>query len=99
MTKNYTQFTGKTLERLFHEQAMQTGEYTRIGNWWDKKGEREIDMVALNEFDKKCVIAEIKRNNKKLNFAELETKATTLTAGLKGYSIEYRLLSLDDIMH
>lgn len=99
VTKNYTQFTGKTLERLFHEQAMQTGEYTRIGNWWDKKGEREIDMVALNEFDKKCVIAEIKRNNKKLNFAELETKATTLTAGLKGYSIEYRLLSLDDIMH
>ena len=78
VSDNYAQYTGKTLERLFHERMWQSGQYTRIGNWWDKKGEQEIDMVALNEFDKTCVIAEIKRNPKKLSLSNPETKAATL---------------------
>ena len=95
---NYAQYTGKTLERLFHERMWQSGQYTRIGNWWDKKGEQEIDMVALNEFDKTCVIAEIKRNPKKLSLSNLETKAATLSSEIKEYSIKYQLLSLEDIL-
>lgn len=95
---NYAQFTGRTLERLFHDRMWQSGQYTRIGNWWDKKGEQEIDMVALNEFDKTCVIAEIKRNPKKLSLSNLETKAATLSSEIKEYSIKYQLLSLEDIL-
>jgi AAA+ ATPase superfamily predicted ATPase len=95
---NYAQYTGKTLERLFHDRMWQSGQYTRIGNWWDKKGEQEIDMVALNEFDKTCVIAEIKRNPKKLSLSNLETKAATLSSEIKEYSIKYQLLSLEDIL-
>ena len=76
----------------------QSGQYPRIGNWWDKKGEQEIDMVALNEFDKTCVIAEIKRNPKKLSLTNLETKATTLSSEIIDYSITYQLLSLEDIL-
>lgn len=98
VSDNYAQFTGRTLERLFHERMWQSGQYTRIGNWWDKKGEQEIDMVALNEFDKTCVIAEIKRNPKKLSLSNLETKAATLSSEIKEYSIKYQLLSLDDIL-
>ena len=98
VSDNYAQFTGKTLERLFHDRMWQSGQYTRIGNWWDKKGEQEIDMVALNEFDKTCVIAEIKRNPKKLSLSNLETKAATLSSEIKEYSIKYQLLSLDDIL-
>lgn len=97
VTNNYMQFTGKTLERFFHDLAMQSGQYTRIGNWWDKKGENEIDMIALNEFEKTCVIAEIKRNPKKLSRSVLETKVTALLPLLKGYQIKYSLLSLDDM--
>ena len=98
VSDNYTQFTGKTLERLFHDRMWQSGQYTRIGNWWDKKGEQEIDMVALNEFDKTCVIAEIKRNPKKLSLSNLKTKAITLLSEIKEYSIKYLLLSLEDIL-
>lgn len=98
VSDNYAQYTGKTLERLFHERMWQSGQYTRIGNWWDKKGEQEIDMVALNEFDKTCVIAEIKRNPKKLSLSNLETKAVTLSSEIKEYSIKYQLLSLEDIL-
>jgi AAA+ ATPase superfamily predicted ATPase len=98
VSDNYAQYTGKTLERLFHERMWQSGQYTRIGNWWDKKGEQEIDMVALNEFDKTCVIAEIKRNPKKLSLSNLERKAATLSSEIKEYSIKYQLLSLEDIL-
>lgn len=97
VSDNYTLFTGKTLERYYHELAIQSGRYTRVGNWWDKKGENEIDMVALNEFEKKGVIAEIKRNPKKLSLVALEAKAAVLASILKGYAIEFRLLSLDDM--
>lgn len=98
VSDNYSQFTGKTLERFFHDRMWQTGRYTNIGNWWDKKGEQEIDMVALNEFNKTCVIAEIKRNPKKLSLSSLETKAAALLSDIKGYSVEYHLLSLEDIL-
>lgn len=98
VSDNYAQYTGKTLERLFHDRMWQSGQYTRIGNWWDKKGEQEIDMVALNEFDKTCVIAEIKRNPKKLSLSNLKTKAATLSSEIKEYSIKYQLLSLEDIL-
>ena len=98
VSDNYAQYTGKTLERLFHDRMWQSGQYTRIGNWWDKKGEQEIDMVALNEFDKTCVIAEIKRNPKKLSLSNLETKAANLSSEIKEYSIKYQLLSLEDIL-
>lgn len=98
VSDNYTLFTGKTLERFFHDRMWQTGCYTRIGNWWNKKGEQEIDMVALNEFDKTCVIAEIKRNPKKLSLSSLEAKANALLSEMKGYRTEYRLLSLEDVM-
>ena len=97
VSDNYMLFTGKTLERFYHDLAMQNGRYTRIGNWWDKKGENEIDMVALNEFERMGVIAEIKRNPKKLSLSVLETKAALLSSVLKGYKIELRLLSLEDI--
>ena len=97
VSDNYMLFTGKTLERFYHDLAMQNGRYTRIGNWWDKKGETEIDMVALNEFERMGVIAEIKRNPKKLSLSVLDTKAALLSSVLKGYKIELRLLSLEDI--
>lgn len=94
---NYTQFTGKTLERYFHEKTMQTGCFSRIGNWWNRKGEDEIDMIALNEFNKTGVIAEIKRNNQKLNIAELQRKSDALPCDFTKYSLDMLMLSMDDM--
>lgn len=93
----YTQFTGKTLERYFHDLYIQTGCYTRIGNWWNRRGECELDMVAINEFDKRAVIAEIKRNSKKLELAELQRKVSYLPSDFSQYQIELKLLSLEDM--
>lgn len=97
MTDNYPQFTGRTLERYFQEKAMQSGQFTQVGNWWDRKGKNEIDMIALNEFDKTCLIAEIKRNKEKINLTDLLEKTKALPTDFSSYQIQTAGFSLEDL--
>ena len=69
-----------------------------VGNWWDRKGENEIDMIALNEFDHSGIIAEIKRNPRKLSLTELEKKVSNLPPADFGcYHLTLQTLSLEDM--
>lgn len=98
MGKGYEQFTGRTLEQYFQQKAMESGLYTMVGNWWDRKGENEIDMIALNEFDHTGVAAEIKRNPKKLSLSELETKVKVLpVSDFTPYVLKLQTLSIEDM--
>ena len=97
MTDNYAQFTGRTLERYFHEKAMQSGKFTKVGNWWDRKGKNEIDMVALNEFDKTCLVAEIKRNKDRISLKDLQEKMLALPSEFSSYQIRMEEFSLEDV--
>ena len=47
--------------------------------------------------DKKAIIAEVKRNPRKLNGETLTSKSEVLKPNLDGYDIEYRLLSMEDM--
>jgi hypothetical protein len=95
---HYEQFTGRTLERYFQTQLMETGNYSQVGNWWDKQGDNEIDMVALDEFSHTGLIAEVKRNERKLSMSKLEEKVARLPAGSFGkYHFELKGLSIKDM--
>jgi AAA+ ATPase superfamily predicted ATPase len=96
--QHYEQFTGRTLEKYFQSQMMETGKYTMVGNWWDRKGENEIDMIALNEFDHTGIVAEIKRNPHKISLTELQNKVNILPHQSFGeYSLSLCGLSIDDM--
>lgn len=96
--KNYEQFSGRTLEQYFQAKTMETGLYTQVGNWWDRKGLNEIDMIALNEFDQTAVAAEIKRNPKKISMSDLQTKVDALPKSeFKQYQFELKGLSIEDM--
>lgn len=98
MGEHYEQFTGRTLEQYFQAKAMETGEFTAVGNWWDRKGENEIDMLALNEFDHTGIVAEIKRNPKKINLSKLEGKVNSLPANdFQKYKLTLCAYSLGDM--
>lgn len=75
---NYDRFSGKTLERYFQTKLMESGEYTAVGNWWDRKGGNEIDILAVNEFDHTGLVAEVKRNEEKIHLHTLSEKAERL---------------------
>ena len=96
--KNYEQFSGRTLEQYFQAKTMETGLYTQIGNWWDRKGLNEIDMIALNEFDHTALTAEIKRNPKKISMSDLQTKVEALPkSDFRQYQFELKGLSIEDM--
>lgn len=98
ITKNYEGFTGRTLERYFQDKVMETGQFTQVGNWWDRKGENEIDLIAINEFDRTGIAAEIKRNVYKISMAKLQQKIDMLPKKDFGeYQLQLRSFSLDDM--
>lgn len=98
LKNNYEQFSGFALEQYFQRAMMETGEYTRIGNWWDRHGENEIDLIAVNEFEHKGVVAEVKRNAKKINPRTLSEKVSTLPAApFSQYSLRQVTLSMEDM--
>lgn len=98
MDMNYEVFSGRTLEQYFQSMMMETGRYTQVGNWWDRKGENEIDLVAINEFDHSGMVAEIKRNPQKISISKLEEKISNLPKDSFGkYIFTLKGLSLNDM--
>ena len=98
MNQHYEKFSVRTLEQYFQAKTMETGLYTLVGNWWNRKGGNEIDMIAVNEFGHKGVVAEIKRNPNKINLAELQKKVDALPQQSFGdYALSLCGLSLEDM--
>jgi len=68
-----------------------------IGSYWESGNQNEIDIVALNEYEKIALIAEVKRNSKNINLKILQNKAVNLVKQLSDYTIEYRGFSINDM--
>lgn len=86
-----------TLEKYFREKIAESERVTDIGNYWDNKGQNEIDLIALNKLDKTALIAEIKRNPQKINRALLEEKVKTIHKELSTYKVELKGFSMEDM--
>lgn len=100
LDRDYTTYTGRVLEKYFKAQMMETGEYTRLASWWDRKGENEIDIIAADELEKRVTFYEVKRQASDINIGILKDKATHFfqaTGKFKNYHIEYCGLSMDDM--
>lgn len=98
--RDYTTFTGKILERYFRTKLTEENRFTRIGGYWDKKGETEIDLIAVNELEKYAEFVEVKRNATEINLEKLREKSYAFiqaTGKLKDYKISYRGLSLTEM--
>ncbi|MDR0873985.1 MAG: ATP-binding protein [Prevotellaceae bacterium] len=98
--RDYTTFSGKVLEKYFREKLIEQGGITKIGGFWDKSGENEIDLIVINETAKTSQIIEIKRNEKHIRYNILKQKAAAMlvqTGELKNYEIEYKGLSMTDM--
>lgn len=98
--RDYATFSGKMLERYFYAKLAESGRYTILGQWWDRKGENEIDLIAANEIDKTAEIYEIKHRRKNINIAVLDDKVKAMLPqipALKDCSVETRGLDLDNM--
>ncbi|MCI7579461.1 MAG: DUF234 domain-containing protein [Prevotella sp.] len=95
---HYDVFSGRTLEQYFQANLMESGKYTQVGNWWDRKGENELDIVAINEFDMTGMVAEVKRNPKKISISKIKDKMNALPKESFGkYNLSVQAFSLEDM--
>ncbi|MCL2649910.1 MAG: ATP-binding protein [Candidatus Azobacteroides sp.] len=97
IANNYEQYSGLLLENYFRQKFSEEKTITAIGNFWDNSGENEIDLIALNDFDKTATIAEIKRNPKKISLQALAMKTAAVQKQLAKYEISLKELSLNDM--
>ncbi len=100
INRDYETFSGLMLERWFKRVLIERQAYTRIGSWWDRKGENEIDIVAENELDETAAFFEVKRKAENIDMATLEKKAEAFlraTGEFKGYAISYKGVSMTDM--
>lgn len=95
--RDYSVFAGKFLEKYFIEQLKLLCDYSHIGTYWERSNESEIDIVAINELDKKVLIAEVKLNPKKIDLNLLQNKSLRLVGDFKGYAVEYKGFSMADM--
>ena len=99
--QGYEPFIGKTLESYFTAKINEERELTNIGGWWARKGESEIDIIALNSLAKTCHVYEVKRQAEKIDLSLLAKKVDAFKSFLKtdvsGFSFQTTGLSMEDM--
>ena len=98
--RNFNVYSGLELEDLFFAILVESKQFGKIGGYWDAKGHNVIDIVAINHLDKKILIAEVKRQQKRYSKAKLIEKSHGLLQklNLRNYDIEYRGFSLENLV-
>ena len=73
--RDYDVYSGIALEGYFRRKFIGERKYSRIGGWWDRKGENEIDLVCENEFKGTLDFYEVKRERSRIDLNALERKS------------------------
>ena len=97
INRDYHTYSGIILERYFRQKIAAAENLSAIGSYWESGNLNEIDIVALNEYEKTAIIAEVKRNAEKINLNVLQNKSVNLIRQLPNYKIEYRSLSMNEL--
>lgn len=95
--RDFKTFSGRFLEKYFKEKLADSRSYSLVGNYWEKSNKNEIDIIAVNEMNKKVLFAEVKLNPNNLKPDLLKEKSVKILNKLKGYKIEYLGLSIEDM--
>ena len=100
IARDYNTYSGFVLEKYFRDKLIEEGKYTKLGYWHDNHGNNEIDIIGIDELDKRLDFYEVKRNARAINIGILRSKAEAflkMHRQLNDYAIDYHGLSLNDV--
>lgn len=96
--RDYNDYTGLVLEQYFRQRISEEERVTLVGNYWDRKGMNEIDVIALNDIDLTALVAEVKRNADRYNPKLLQEKYDTIRSNFGKYKdVKLMGLSMQDM--
>lgn len=94
----YNDYTGLILEQYFRQKISEEERVTFVGHYWDRKGENEIDVIALNDIDRTALVAEVKRNAARYDERLLQEKFDSIKSNFGKYKeVKLMGLSMDDM--
>ena len=91
--RDYCDYTGLVLEQYFRQRIAEEECITAVGNYWDRQGNNEIDLIALNDIDRTALVAEVKRNPERYKEHVLKEKFETIRREFTKYK-EVKLIGL-----
>ena len=100
LRRDYETFSGFALEGYFREKFIEERRYTKIGSWWNRKGENEIDLICEDELHNRLDLFEVKRDPARIDRHALEKKAEAFlrkNPELNKRKISFGGLSLEDL--
>ena len=98
MLADYETYSGMVLEQYLRQQFAETGKYNLVTNYWERDGSNEIDLIAVNDVERRLVIGEIKRQPQRIDINRLKEKARHIVAKQKRrYTIAFVGLSMNDM--
>lgn len=98
--RDYDVFSGIALERYFAAKFVEERKYSRIGGWWNRKGEAEIDLVCENEFTDELAFYEVKRDKRRIDLIRLREKVQAFfekNPEKRGRQQSFRGLSIEEM--
>ncbi len=88
--RDWTIFLGKIFEKFIFQLLQEKKEFSYVGSWWDRKGENEIDVVAIDEINKILLIGECKLQKNKIDLSKLKKKSAFLIKEYYDYKVKYK---------
>ena len=98
--RDFDAFAGYSLERYFIWKMREGTSFTRIGSWWDRKGENEIDLVCEDEAKGLLSFFEVKTDVRRLDLGVLRRKSEAFFAKKpekRSAKITFGGLSIEDM--
>jgi len=98
--RDYPVLSGHALEEYFKRKFAESGKWTRIGSWWDRKGENELDMLVENELTGTYAVCEVKRQGLKIDLDAVADKFAAFqraTGEWRNVKPTYLALSMSDM--
>jgi len=95
--RDFSTYCGPMLEHFFQNLFKETNQFNEIGGYWEKDNKNEIDVVAINDLEKRIIIAETKLNKSKIRVNQLRERSKILIQTYPQYDLTYLSLGIEDI--
>jgi hypothetical protein len=98
VNRDLSTFAGPILEKLIIEIKNYDSDFGAIGTYWEKGNKNEIDVVSVDDFNKKILCTEVKLNPDKIDISKLKSKIEKLQQRFKNYNFEFEGISMNHII-
>lgn len=94
-------FLSRTLEDWFVHRYKENPAWIHVGQWWDRKGENEINVVAIDPTERRAEFVEVNMNREQYDEFALRQKVAAFLAvhpEYQSFELSVRGLSIDNML-